>query len=140
MPNLTSSSILKEQNRLKRISGMSSAGTTTTTTTVGMESAAILPTGVQFEDIKPLWSSFLPIVSRELPFALTKFLIFDLASGTIADLINGSSLLGDEEIKVGVGGLGLLLSAFAGGLAGVFLEGRNDVWYLMTCLLTIVVH
>ena len=65
--------------------------------------------------------------------------MFDLASGTIADLINGSSLLGDEEIKVGVGGLGLLLSAFSGGLAGVFLDGRNDVWY-MTCLLTIVVH
>jgi hypothetical protein len=80
---------------------------------------AIFPTGIQIEDIKPLWSSFLPIISRELPFALTKFLVFDLASETIADLINGSSLLGDEEIKVGVGGTGLVLSAFSGGLAGL---------------------
>ncbi len=45
--------------------------------------------------------------------------MFDLASETIADLINGSSLLGDEEIKVGVGGTGLVLSAFSGGLAGL---------------------
>jgi hypothetical protein len=70
------------------------------------------------EDIKPLWSSFIPIASRELPFALTKFLVFDLASQSIADFINGSNLLGDGEIQVGVGGLGLFLSAFAGALAG----------------------
>ena len=74
---------------------------------------------MQLEDIKPLGSSFNPIVARELPFAVTKFLVFDLAAGSIADFVNGSGLLGDNtEIKVGVGGLGLLLSAFAGAVAG----------------------
>ncbi len=98
-------SFLQEQNRIKR--------------TNGIANNLALSTGIQIEDIKPLWSSFLPIISRELPFALTKFLVFDLASRTIADLINGSSLLGDEEIKVGVGGTGLVISAFSGGLAGL---------------------
>lgn len=71
------------------------------------------------EDIKPLWLSFNPIVSRELPFAVTKFLVFDLTAGTISDFINGSNLLGDNnKIQVGVGTLGLLLSAFSGALAG----------------------
>jgi hypothetical protein len=83
-----------------------------------LSASAILPKGIQLDDIKPLWSSFYPIASRELPFALTKFLVFDLASSSIANLINGSNLLGDDEIQVGVGGLGLLLSAFAGALAG----------------------
>jgi hypothetical protein len=74
---------------------------------------------LQIEDIKPLWLSFNPIVSRELPFAVTKFLVFDLAAGTISDLINGSNLLGDgSKIQVGVGTFGLLLSAFSGALAG----------------------
>ena len=107
-------SFLQEQNRIKRTGGIPLAGTPTKTNNL-----TIFPTGIQLEDIKPLWSSFLPIISRELPFALTKFLVFDLASGAIADLINGSSLLGDDEIKVGVGGMGLLLSAFSGGFAGV---------------------
>lgn len=76
--------------------------------------------GLQLEDIKPLWSSFNPIVSRELPFAVTKFLIFDLSSGTISDFINNSNLLGDgNQIQVGVGTLGLLLSALSGALAGI---------------------
>ncbi len=81
--------------------------------------SAVLPieTGLQLEDIKPLWSSFNPIFSRELPFAVTKFLVFDLAAGAIADFINGSNML-DDNIQVGVGTYGLLLSAFAGALAG----------------------
>jgi hypothetical protein len=78
---------------------------------------------LQIEDIKPLWLSFNPIVSRELPFAVTKFLVFDLAAGTISDLINGSNLLGDgSKIQVGVGTFGLLLSAFSGALAGNSLQ------------------
>jgi len=80
-----------------------------------------MKTGLQLEDITPLWSSFSPIVSRELPFAVTKFLVFDLAAGNISNLINSSNLLGEgNEIQVGVGGLGLLLSAFAGALAGMY--------------------
>jgi hypothetical protein len=46
-------------------------------------------------------------------------LVFDLAAGSIADLINRSNMLGDEKIQVGVGGLGLLLSAVSGALAGM---------------------
>lgn len=80
---------------------------------------AAIDSGLQVEDIKPLWLSFNPIVSRELPFAVTKFLVFDLAAGTISNLINNSNMLGDgNKIQVGVGTLGLLLSAFSGALAG----------------------
>ena len=76
--------------------------------------------GLLVEDIKPLWLSFNPIVSRELPFGVTKFLVFDLAANNISNLINGSNLLGDgNKIQVGVGTLGLLLSAFSGALAGI---------------------
>jgi hypothetical protein len=116
MPYMKSSYVQQEQNRSKRTNQISIAGASTTAL---QKSAVVVPARIQLDDIKPLWSSFFPIVSRELPFALTKFLVFDLASGSFADLVNGSSLLGDEEIKVGVGGLGLLLSAFSGGIAGV---------------------
>ena len=81
--------------------------------------SAISTPGLQLEDITPLWSSFNPIVSRELPFAVMKFLVFDLAAGSIAGLVNSSNLLVDPLV-VGVGTLGLLLSAFAGALAGRF--------------------
>ncbi|KAL7534403.1 hypothetical protein ACHAXR_005842 [Thalassiosira sp. AJA248-18] len=100
-----------EQNRQQRREG---------TVPISLASSSQSETlSLQLEDIKPLWSSFNPIVSRELPFAVTKFFVFDLAAGSIADLINGSHVLGDNKIQVGVGGLGLLLSAFAGALAGI---------------------
>lgn len=105
-----------EENRSKPHTG----GELSVASTSSLSATAILPKGMRVEDIKPLWSSFNPIASRELPFALTKFLVFDLASQSMADLINGSNLLGDGEmIQVGVGGFGLLLSAFAGALAGI---------------------
>mmetsp|Transcript_19514 Transcript_19514/g.42090 ORF Transcript_19514/g.42090 Transcript_19514/m.42090 type:complete len:1057 (+) Transcript_19514:108-3278(+) len=91
--------------------------------------------GLQPGDIKPLWSSFTPIASRELPFAVTKFLVFDLASGSIADFLNNSHLLGDEKIQVGVGTFGLLLSAFAGalaGIAGAFISHPADLILTLT--------
>ena len=100
-----------EENRSKR-------GKMSVASASSLSASAVFPKGMPLEDIKPLWSSFIPIASRELPFALTKFLVFDLASQSIADFINGSNLLGDGEIQVGVGGLGLFLSAFAGALAG----------------------
>ena len=106
-----------EQNRLKRGGTMPIVSSTSSSAS---PVAAMLPEGMQLDDIKPLWSSFLPIVSRELPFAVTKFLVFDLSAGSIANLINSANLLGDEKIQVGVGGYGLLLSAFAGALAGTF--------------------
>lgn len=104
-----------EDNRQKRREG----GASPIAAASSSATSAILPTGMQLEDIKPLWSSFGPIVSRELPFAVTKFLVFDLAAGAISDLINSSNMLGDNKIQVGVGGLGLLLSAFSGALAGI---------------------
>ncbi len=91
--------------------------------------------GLQPGDIKPLWSSFTPIASRELPFAVTKFLVFDLASGSIADFLNNSHLLGDEKIQVGVGTFGLLLSAFAGALAGEQYHVQNSTRVLVFVLL-----
>jgi len=104
-----------EQNRLKRGATIESTPSASSTPV-----AALLPAGLQTEDIKPLWSSFNPIVSRELPFAVTKFLVFDLAAGSIANLINSANLLGDDvKIQVGVGGYGLLLSAFSGAIAGI---------------------
>lgn len=96
-----------EQNRLK---SMPAAPASSLTGPPTLE--------LQLEDIKPLWSSFNPIVSRELPFAVTKFLVFDLSAGRIADLVNSSKMLA-EPLVVGVGPLGLLLSAFAGALAGI---------------------
>jgi hypothetical protein len=51
---------------------------------------------------------------------VTKFLVFDLAAGNIADFINNSNMMGsDTKIQVGVGTAGLLLSAFSGALAGI---------------------
>ena len=106
--------ILQSENRLKQHTG----GDMSIASASSLSASAIVPKGIRLEDIKPLWSSFNPIASRELPFALTKFFVFDLASSFIADLINRSNLLGDDEIQVGVGVGGLLLSAFAGALAG----------------------
>ena len=81
-------------------------------------SSTALATRRLIEDIAPLWSSFLPIVSRELPFAVTKFFVFDLTAGSIANIVNSSKML-DDPLVVGVGSLGLLLSAFSGALAGI---------------------
>jgi len=107
-----------EQNRLKRGEDESMPVVSTSSTSPSSASA-IIPTGLLLDDIKPFWSSFNPIVSRELPFAVTKFLVFDIVAGTISGFINTSDLLGGDEIQVGVGTLGLLLSAFAGALAGI---------------------
>ena len=114
-----------EQNRQKR------GGAVVSTSSSSSPVASLLPSGLQVEDIKPLWSSFNPIVSRELPFAVTKFLVFDLAAGTFSDLINGAGLLGDEKIQVGVGGYGLALSAFSGALAGMYFIA--DVYMFFIC-------
>jgi hypothetical protein len=106
-----------DQNRRKR--GIKT-NSTTSASSASASSSMIATTGLQIDDIKPFWSSFYPIVSRELPFAVTKFLVFDLAAGNIADFINNSNMMGsDTKIQVGVGTAGLLLSAFSGALAGI---------------------
>ncbi|KAL3793872.1 hypothetical protein HJC23_002119 [Cyclotella cryptica] len=122
---------LVEQNRLK---GNPNAKKHLKSSTVA--AAMSLEPSIQIEDIKPLWRSFSPIVSRELPFAVTKFLVFDLAAGSIADFVNRSNLLGDgNKIQVGVGTLGLLLSALSGafaGIAGAFVSHPADLILTLT--------
>lgn len=67
----------------------------------------------------PLWSGFFPILSRELPFSLTKFLVFDLLAKAIVGLVNGNLDEGALPIQVGVGTTGLAISAASGAIAGV---------------------
>jgi Mitochondrial carrier protein len=70
---------------------------------------------LQIRDYFPLWSGFAPILSRELPFAVVKFLTFDLLANIIISFLNaqtgGSGAL---PVQVGVGPIGLTVSAAAG--------------------------
>ncbi|GAX10014.1 hypothetical protein FisN_25Lh139 [Fistulifera solaris] len=70
------------------------------------------------QELLPLWSGFAPTVSRELPFAVVKFLVFDILSVSIVNLLNSHSE-GALPIQVGVGPVGLAVSAAAGAIAGV---------------------
>ena len=73
---------------------------------------------IQQEDIEPLFSAFPKIVSRELPFAIVKFLVFDLVAQSSTALYN-SYFIPDVEVQVGVGTIGLTISAFGGAIAGI---------------------
>jgi hypothetical protein len=70
-------------------------------------------------ELLPLWTGFYPTLSRELPFAITKFLVFDLLATTLVNLLNSSAGEGSLPIEVGVGTVGLAVSAGAGAIAGV---------------------
>ena len=70
-------------------------------------------------DLLPLWSGFVPTCSRELSFAIPKFLAFDILARTFIDLINANSQEGALPLQVGVGPAGLAVSAIAGAIAGV---------------------
>ena len=77
-------------------------------------------TDLEKSDFAPLFSGFTKIVSRELPFAVTKFLIFDLTANALIVLIQNSNPdTSLDPIKVGVGPTGLAISALAGAIAGV---------------------
>lgn len=67
-------------------------------------------------NLLPLWAGFAPTVSRELPFAIAKFLTFDLLSRAILDIINSDAA---TPVQVGVGSIGLSISAFSGSIAGI---------------------
>jgi hypothetical protein len=70
---------------------------------------------LQIRDYFPLWSGFAPILSRELPFAVVKFLTFDLLANLIISFLNSQT--GDTgalPVQVGVGPIGLTVSAAAG--------------------------
>jgi hypothetical protein len=73
----------------------------------------------KLKDLLPLWGGFWPTLSRELPFAITKFLVFDIISNEVVALANGQLGEGAIPIQVGVGAAGLTISAFAGALAGI---------------------
>ena len=82
-------------------------------------------------DLLPLWAGFAPTISRELPFAVAKFLTFDLIATTIIGFLNTkANEQGSLPIQVGVGPIGLSISAFAGafaGIAGAFVSHPADL-------------
>jgi hypothetical protein len=70
-------------------------------------------------DVLPLWSGFAPTLSRELPFAVTKFLTFDIVATFVVNFLNARSGQGALPVQVGVGPEGLVISAASGALAGI---------------------
>lgn len=75
--------------------------------------------GLKPKDLLPLFAGFAPTASRELSFAIPKFLAFDIISKSIAGFANANAGPGSLPIQVGVGTEGLLISAFAGAIAGI---------------------
>ncbi len=71
------------------------------------------------QDVLPLWTSFPPTVSRELAFAIPKFVAFDVLAKTLIDFFNAQAGPGSLPIQVGVGSAGLVISAVAGAFAGI---------------------
>jgi hypothetical protein len=71
------------------------------------------------KDLLPLWAGFPPTVSRELLFAIPKFLAFDIISKGLIGFINSEAGSGALPIQVGVGTEGLLISAISGAVAGL---------------------
>lgn len=71
------------------------------------------------KDLLPLWAGFPPTVSRELLFAIPKFLAFDVISKGLIGFINSEAGAGALPIQVGVGTEGLLISAISGAVAGL---------------------
>jgi hypothetical protein len=62
---------------------------------------------------------FFPTVSRELPFAVTKFLVFDVLTRELTGVVNAQLDEGAIPVQVGVGTVGLAISAISGAFAGV---------------------
>jgi hypothetical protein len=71
------------------------------------------------KELLPLWQGFGPTASRELAFAIPKFLVFDIIAKSIAGAINSQLGPGALPVQVGVGSAGLAISAFAGAVAGI---------------------
>ncbi|KAL3923564.1 MAG: hypothetical protein SGILL_001590 [Bacillariaceae sp.] len=83
------------------------------------ESFDLQLTDLKPNELKPLWQGFGPTASRELAFAIPKFLAFDIIAKLITGSINAQLGPGALPIQVGVGSAGLAISAFAGAVAGV---------------------
>jgi len=73
---------------------------------------------IRRDDLKPLFSGFYPILSRELPFGIAKFLAVDIVATTIVSFINSLPQV-VEPVEVGIGSIGLAVSAFSGAIAGL---------------------
>ena len=71
------------------------------------------------KDLLPLWGGFAPTLSRELPFAIAKFLAFDLIASAIVGVVNSQAGEGALPVQVGAGTVGLAISAFSGAIAGI---------------------
>jgi hypothetical protein len=71
------------------------------------------------KDLLPLWSGFAPTLSRELPFAVTKFLTFDVIANMAVCFLNSRAGEGALPVQVGVGPEGLVISAASGAFAGI---------------------
>lgn len=76
-------------------------------------------TSLSLTDLFSLWSGFAPILSRELPFAIAKFFTFDTISSISVGLINANMDDGTIPVQVGIGTVGLVVSALSGAIAGV---------------------
>jgi hypothetical protein len=74
---------------------------------------------LDLKDFVPLWAGFGPTASRELAFAIPKFLAFDIIAKAITGLINSQMGQGALPIQVGIGGAGLAISAISGAFAGL---------------------
>lgn len=74
---------------------------------------------LRLKDVAPLWSGFAPILSRELPFAIAKFLVFDVLATTTVAFLNSQNAEGSLPIQIGVGPTGLAVSALSGAFAGI---------------------
>lgn len=88
---------------------------------------------IRWEDLPSLYKGFSPIASRELPFAVAKFLAFDIVAKVLVTLI--SSQPDSIPIQVGVGTTGLAVSALAGavaGIAGAFVSHPADLVLTLT--------
>jgi solute carrier family 25 phosphate transporter 3 len=83
-----------------------------------------------WKSLMPLWSGFAPILSRELPFALAKFVTFDFFANLAVGFINTQASEGSLPVQIGVGPVGLTISAAAGavaGIAGAFVSHPADL-------------
>ena len=88
---------------------------------------------IRWEDLPLLYKGFSPIASRELPFAVAKFLAFDIVAKVLVTLINSQP--DSIPIQVGVGTTGLAVSALAGavaGIAGAFISHPADLVLTLT--------
>ncbi|KAL7581793.1 hypothetical protein ACA910_022322 [Epithemia clementina (nom. ined.)] len=70
-------------------------------------------------DFLPVWTAFNPILSREIPFVVTKFVAFDVISTSTVAFLNSQAGEGALPVQIGVGGVGLAVSAASGAIAGV---------------------